>query len=73
MPFGLFIELDDLFVEGLAPITPLPGLFTYQEQRFCLVDQHTGLMHRLGDRVQIRVEDVNLARRQIDFSVLAKL
>jgi ribonuclease R len=73
MPFGLFIELDDLFVEGLAPISSLPGLFTYQDQRFCLVDPHTGLMYRLGDRVQIRVEDVNLARRQVGFSVLAKL
>jgi exoribonuclease R len=37
------------------------------------VEQHTGQSYRLGDGVQVRVDNANIARRQIDFSLLAKL
>jgi ribonuclease R len=71
--FGLFVELEELFVEGLVHITWLPDYFVYHEDRFCLVGQHTGQTYRLGDRVRVRVDSVNIPRRQIDFSMLAKL
>jgi len=37
-----------------------------------LVGQHTGQTYRLGDYVRVRVDNVSLARKQIDFSLLAK-
>ena len=40
--FGLFVELDTLFVEGLVHITWLPDYFIFYPERFCLVGQHTG-------------------------------
>jgi len=70
--FGFFVELDHLFVEGLVHITWLPDYFSFYPERFCLVGQRTGQTYRLGDRVRVRVNNVSLARRQIDFALLAK-
>jgi ribonuclease R len=72
MQFGLFVELDSLFVEGLVHISGLPDYFLFYPERFCFVGQHTGQTYRLGDRVRVRVDNVSLARQQIDFSLLAK-
>lgn len=68
--FGLFVELDNLFVEGLVHITWLPDYFIFYPERFCLVGQRTGQTYRLGDRVRVRVDNVSLARQQIDFALL---
>jgi ribonuclease R len=70
--FGLFVELDNLFVEGLVHISWLPDDLLFYPERFCLVGQQTGQTYRLGDRVLVRVDNVSLARKQIDFSLLAK-
>ena len=70
--FGLFVELADLFVEGLLHITELPDYYVYHADRFCLIGEHSGQIYRLGDRVLVRVDNVNVTRRQIDFSLLAK-
>jgi ribonuclease R len=71
--FGVFAELTDLFVEGLVHLTLLPDHFVYRADRFCLVGQRTGQTYRLGDRVRVRVDNVSVARRQVDFSLLARL
>ena len=70
--FGLFVELDDLFVEGLVHISWLPDYFLFDPERFRLVGQHTGQSYRLGDRVRVRVNNVSLTRQRIDLSLLAK-
>jgi ribonuclease R len=70
--FGLFVELVDLFIEGLIHITGLPDTYVYHPDRFSLVGQHTGQVFRLGDRLRVRVDNVNVTRRQIDFSFLAR-
>jgi ribonuclease R len=70
--FGLFVELADLFVEGLVHITWLPDYFVYDAERFCLIGERSGQVYRLGDGVRVRADNVNVTRRQIDFSLLAK-
>ena len=50
----------------------LPDYFLFYPERFCLVGQHTGQSYRLGDRVRVRVDNVSLARQQIDLSLLAQ-
>jgi ribonuclease R len=70
--FGLFVELAGLFVEGLIHITWLPDSYAYHADRFCLIGEQSGQVYRLGDRVWVRVDNVNVTRRQIDFSLLAK-
>jgi ribonuclease R len=69
--FGLFVALANLFVEGLVHISGLPEYWLFSPERFCLVGQQTGQSYRLGDRVRVRVDNVSLARQQIDFSLLA--
>jgi ribonuclease R len=72
-PFGLFVELEALFIDGLVRVNGLPDYFVYHEDRLCLVGQRSGQTYRLGDRVCVRLDKVNLTRRQIDLSILAKL
>jgi ribonuclease R len=69
--FGLFVELTDLFIEGLVHISWLSDHYEYDADRFCLIGQYSGVTHRLGDRVRVRVDNVNVTRRQIDFSLLS--
>jgi len=69
-PFGLFVELDNLFVEGLVHISGLSDYFHYDPERFCLRGQYTGQTYRLGDRARVRVDNVSLVRQQIDFALL---
>jgi ribonuclease R len=68
--FGFFVELEEYFVEGLVRLTSLyDDYYTYQERRHALVGEHTGRVFRLGDRVAVTVERVDLERRHMDFSV----
>lgn len=69
--FGFFVELEEFFVEGLVRLTALhDDYYEYDEKRHALVGSHLGRMYRLGDRVQVRLERVDLERRQMDFSVI---
>jgi ribonuclease R len=68
--FGFFVELKEYFVEGLVRLTSLhDDYYTYEEKRHALVGEHTGRVFRLGDMVEVKVERVDLERRQMDFSL----
>jgi ribonuclease R len=68
--YGLYVELDDFFVEGLVHISTLvDDLYEYQERKHRLVGKRTRREFRLGGRVRVSVDRVDRARHQIDFSV----
>jgi ribonuclease R len=68
--FGLFVMLDDLYVEGLIHVTGLPKDYYYHEAtQHRMVGERTGRVFRLGDRVKVRVVRVNLDERKIDFEL----
>lgn len=70
-PFGLFVELEDFFIEGLVHLTRLPeDRYEYLEARHALIGTSSGKSFRLGDRVRVRVDAANLETRQIDFSLV---
>ncbi|MEA3301623.1 MAG: ribonuclease R [Porticoccaceae bacterium] len=72
--FGLFVELDDLYVEGLIHITGLPKDYYYFEAaHHRLVGERTRRTFRLGDRVRVRVSRVDLEERKVDFDLLEDL
>lgn len=72
--FGLFVELEDLFVEGLIHITGLPKDYYYFEAaHHRLVGERTRKVFRLGDRVRVRVTRVDLEERKVDFELLEEL
>jgi len=69
--FGLFVELADLFIEGLVPIDTLPGdQYTYQENVRRIVGKHTRREFAIGDRVRVLLERVDAGERKLQFSVI---
>ncbi len=68
--FGAFVELDDLFVEGLVHITALPSdYYNFEAAKQRLVGERTRKVFKLGDRLEVRVVRVDLDERKIDFEM----
>ncbi|WAC75959.1 ribonuclease R [Roseateles sp. SL47] len=69
--FGLFVQLDALYVEGLVHITELGGeYFKFDEVRQELRGERTGIRYATGARVQVQVSRVDLDGRKIDFRLV---
>ena len=69
--FGLFVQLETLFVEGLIHVSELGGdYFQYDEARQELRGERTGIRYRIGDRVHVLVSRVDLDARKIEFSLV---
>jgi len=69
--FGFFVELTDLFIEGLVPIDTLPGdQYTYQENVRKIVGKHTRREFAIGDRVPVVLDRVDANERKLQFSLL---
>jgi len=70
--FGIFVTLDELYVEGLVHITELGSeYFRYDEARAELRGEHSGLRYTMGSRVRVQVSRVDLDGRKIDFRMVA--
>jgi ribonuclease R len=68
--YGLFVELADLFIEGLVPIDTLPGdEYTYQENVRKVVGKRTRREFAIGDRVRVTLDRVDAAERKLQFSL----
>ncbi|MDN3648641.1 ribonuclease R [Reinekea marina] len=68
--FGLFVQLDDVFVDGLVHISSLRSdYYQYQAATHRLVGERTRTVYALGDRIKIRVARVDLDDRKIDFEL----
>lgn len=71
--FGLFVQLMDLYIEGLVHITGLPKDYYYHEAaHHRLVGERTHRVFRLGDKLRVRVTRVDLDERKIDFDLVEK-
>jgi len=69
--FGFFVELKDIFVEGLVRVTSLhDDYYQYHENRYCLIGERTHRTFRIGDEVKVRVDRVDVERRHIDFGIV---
>jgi ribonuclease R len=68
--FGIFVELDDIYVEGLVHVTALgEDYFHFDPVGHRMQGERTGRSYRLGDRVRVRVMRVDLDERKIDFEL----
>jgi len=68
--FGVFVELDDLYIEGLIHITSLPSdYYHFEVAKQRLVGDRTRRVFKLGDALEVRVVRVNLEERKIDFEL----
>ena len=69
--FGLFVELEQLFVEGLIHVSTLgDDYYIYDEKGHSLTGERLKRVFRIGDKLKARVEKVDVDRRQIDFSLI---
>ncbi|MNF28906.1 Ribonuclease R [compost metagenome] len=68
--FGLFVELTDIYVEGLVHVTALPGdYYHFDPVHHRLSGERSGRSYRLGDTIEVLVARVDLDERKIDFEV----
>ena len=69
--FGLFVQLDGLYVEGLVHITELGGeYYRFDEVRQELRGERSGVRYAVGSRVRVQVSRVDLDGRKIDFRMI---
>lgn len=69
--FGLFVRLNDLFIDGLVHISSLGSdYYQFDPMRQRLIGEHTGQVYQVGDPVTVKVAAVNLDDRQIDLMML---
>jgi len=69
--FGIFVQLDDLYIEGLVHVTDLGAdYFQYDDARHELRGDRTGKRYQLTDRVKVQVTRVDLDARKIDLGLV---
>ncbi len=69
--FGLFVELEGLFVEGLVHVTALKNdYYHFDPIQHRLTGEHTGQSYHLFDTLKVKVSKVNLDERKIDFTLV---
>ncbi len=69
--YGLFIELTNLFIDGLVPIDSLhDDLYTYRENTRQVIGSRSGRRFSIGDRLRVILDRVDEVERRLQFSVL---
>jgi ribonuclease R len=69
--FGLFVELTELFVEGLVPLSTLTDdRYTYHENTKQIIGQRTRRAFNLGDRMRVLVDRIDPVQKKIQFALL---
>lgn len=69
--FGLFVRLDDLFIDGLVHTSTLENdYYQFDAAKQRLIGENSRMQYRLGDKVRIKVEAVHLENKMVDFSLM---
>lgn len=68
--FGFFVELEELFVEGLVPIETLPAdRYGYHENTRKIIGERSRRTFSIGERVRVRLDRVDAVERKLQFSL----
>ena len=69
--FGMFVELNDLFIEGLVPLaTLLDDRYQYHENTRQIIGQRTRKTYSLGDPIRVLVDRIDPMQKRIQFAVV---
>lgn len=69
--FGFFVELQDLFIEGLVPLDTLSDdRYTFRENTRQIIGMRTGKKYSLGDKVRVIVDRIEPVLHKINFAVV---
>ena len=68
--FGLFIELDDILIEGLLHISQLPGnYYRFDKTHHKLIENNGSRVFKLGSKFQVIISKVDLEMKMIDLQL----
>jgi len=68
--YGLFVELDDLFIEGLVPLSSLSDdRYAYHENTRQIIGERSGHPYSIGDRVRVILDRIDRVQRKLQFSI----
>jgi ribonuclease R len=68
--FGLFVELEKLFIEGLVPIDTLPGdRFKFHDTARRLVGERSRREYKIGEKVRVILDRVDVAAKTLQFGI----
>ena len=68
--FGLFVELEDVYVDGLIHITSLgQDYYRYDHEKRQLVGEHSGQVYKTGQRLEVQIARVDMEQGKIDFAL----
>src|SRR5438270_13718359 len=71
--FGFFVELTELFVEGLVPIESLGSdRFLYHENGRQIIGERTRKTYSIGDGVRVRLDRADTVERKLQFALVAE-
>jgi ribonuclease R len=73
--YGFFVELDDLFIEGLVPITSLSGWgnderFVFRDTDKQIVSTRSGRAYKMGQRVHVLLDRIDRQQRRLQFALV---
>jgi ribonuclease R len=69
--FGFFVELSDMFVEGLVPMNTLTDdYYTYHENTRQIIGQHSRKSYSLGQRIRVLVDRIDPVEKKIQFAIV---
>ena len=69
--FGFFVELEELFIEGLVPLDSLPGdRYMYHENVRKIIGERSRRQFSIGDKVRVRLDRVDGVEKKLQFSVV---
>jgi ribonuclease R len=70
MEYGLYVEIEEFLIEGLVPIKTIQDdYYKYDQSSLSLKGENSGKVYRLGQKVKVKVIDVNKSRQTIDFEL----
>ncbi len=69
--YGLFVELEEMFIEGLVPIASLEGdRYTYRENTRQIIGERTKKKYSLGERVRVLLDRIDRMQRKLQFALV---
>jgi len=73
VPFGFFVELSGVYIEGLVHVSTLSGdYFHHDSAKHRLIGERTAVSFRLGDELRVRVMRVGMEDRKIDLELVSE-
>ena len=74
VPFGFFVELSGVYIEGLVHVSTLSGdYFHHDAAKHRLIGERTAMSFRLGDEVRVKVMRVGMEDRKVDLELVSEL